>query len=257
MEHPAHPLDRHFNLPHIREVDPARPLHWLKLGWEDLRNHAFASIAYGIFFALLGFLIMSFAAPRPYLITASISGFFLIGPLVAAGLYEISRRSASGESADLRASLRGILDSRESLLSIGVFLAIVMLGWERVSAVLFALLFPGEIAELSGFMRTVLLSGEHLGFTMTYLLVGAVFATLVFIATVVAVPMLMDRETDMITAMMTSVRAASTNPIAMAVWAALIVALIGVGFATMMIGMVILLPLLGHASWHAYRDLVE
>ncbi len=257
MEHSAHSLDRHFNLPHIREVDNARPLHWIKLGWEDLREHAFASIAYGIFFAVLGYLIMSFAAPRPYLITASISGFFLIGPLAAAGLYEISRRGANGQAADLRASLRGILDSRESLLSIGVFLAIVMLGWERISAVLFALLFPGEIAELSGFMRTVLLSGEHLGFVAAYVMVGAVFAAIVFIATVVAVPMLMDRDTDMVTAMMTSVRAASTNPVAMLVWAALIVALITIGFATMMIGMVILLPLLGHASWHAYRDLVE
>lgn len=257
MAHSAHPLDRHFNLPHIREVDAARPLHWLKLGWEDLREHAFASIAYGLFFALLGFLIVSFAAQRPYLITASISGFFLIGPLAAAGLYEISRRSANGQPADLGSSLRGIRDSRESLLSIGVFLAIVMLGWERVSAVLFALLFPGEIAEVSGFVRTVLLSSEYLGFTTAYVLVGAVFAALVFIATVVAVPMLMDRETDMVTAMMTSVRAAGTNPMAMVVWAALIVALIGIGFATMMIGMVILLPLLGHASWHAYRDLID
>ena len=257
MDHSMHSLDRHFDIPRVREVDAARPLHWLEMGWNDLREHGFASIAYGLFFAAFGYIILAFAAPRPYLVTAAISGFFLVGPILAAGLYEISRRAAAGQSAGLRESLRGITGSYESLLSIGIFLAIVMLGWERVSAVLFALLFTGEITELSGFMRTVLFSGEHIGFTMVYMAAGFLFAALVFCATVVAVPMLMDRDTDMVTAMMTSLRTVSINPRAMFVWAALIVLLIGIGFATMMIGLVLLLPLLGHASWHAYRDLVE
>lgn len=257
MDHSMHTLDRHFNLPRVREVDAARPFHWLQLGWNDLREHASASIPYGIFFAVLGYVILAFAAPRPYLVTASLSGFFLLGPLLAAGLYEISRRSAAGETASLRDSLRGIVSSYESLLSIGVFLAIVMLGWERVSAVLFALLFTGEIAELSSFARTVLFSGDHLGFAVVYMLAGLLFAAMVFCATVIAVPMLMERDTDMVTAMMTSLRAVSLNPRAMLLWAVLIVTVIGVGFATLMVGLVLLLPLLGHASWHAYRDLVE
>lgn len=257
MDHSMHKLDRHFNLPRVREVDHGRPFHWLQMGWSDLREHGFASIAYGVFFAAVGYLILAFAAPRPYLVTASISGFFLVGPILAAGLYEISRRSAAGQPAGLRDSLRGIAGNYESLLSIGIFLAIVMLGWERVSAVLFALLFTGEIAELGGFMRTVLFSGEHLGFAAIYLLAGFLFAGLVFCATVISVPMLMDRDTDMVTAMMTSLRAVSLNLRAMALWAALIVLLIGIGFATMMVGLVLLLPLLGHATWHAYRDLVE
>ena len=257
MDHSMHTLDRHFNLPRVREVDNARPFHWLQMGWNDMREHGFASIAYGLFFAAIGYLILVFAAPRPYLVTASVSGFFLVGPILAAGLYEISRRSAAGQPAGLRDSLRGIADSYESLLSIGIFLAIVMLGWERVSAVLFALLFTGEIAEISGFMRTVLLSGEHMGFTLIYMTAGLLFAALVFCATVIAVPMLMDRDTDMVTAMMTSLRAVSLNPRVMLLWAFLIVVLIGIGFATMMVGLVLLMPLLGHASWHAYRDLVE
>ena len=257
MEHSAHPLDRHFNLPHIRQVGTDRPLYWLKLGWADLREHAFASITYGLFFAVLGYLIVAFAAPRPYLVTVAVSGFFLIGPIAAAGLYEISRRSAAGRPAGLGASLRGIVESRDSLFSIGIFLALMMIAWERISAILFALTFQGELAEVSGFLGAVLLSGQHLGFTFTYLAVGALFAVIVFALSVVAIPMLMDRDVDMVTAMMTSLRTVAENPRAMAVWAATIVILVAIGFATMMIGLIILLPLLGHATWHAYKDLVE
>lgn len=257
MDHIAHPLDRHFSLPRVRAVDAARPLHWLRLGWDDLREHAFASLAYGVLFALIGFLILGYASARPYLITAAISGFFLIGPLAAAGLYEISRRSAAGQSASLADSLRGIRDQRESLFSIGLFLAFAMIAWERISAILFALLVPEGVAGLDGFFRTVFLSGEHLGFVASYVVIGALLAALVFALAVVAVPMLMDRQTDMVTAMMTSMRAVRVNPRAMVVWAALIVALVALGFATLTIGLIVLLPWLGHATWHAYRDLVE
>lgn len=257
MEHSAHALDRHFDLPRIREVDAARPLYWLRLGWGDLRENAFASVAYGVFFAALGILIIAYAAPKPYLVTASISGFFLVGPLAAAGLYEISRRSMSNQPADLLPSLRGIRDKHDSLLSIGMLLAIVMIGWERISAVLFALFAPDEVAEIGEIFRVMLLSGDYLGFAAAYMLLGAGLAALVFISTVVAVPMLMDRKIDIVTAMMTSIRAASVNRRAMVVWAALIVALVAFGFATLMFGLIILLPLLGHASWHAYRDMIE
>ncbi len=257
MEHSMHTLDRHFNLPRVREVDDGRPLHWLRLEWNDLREHAFASIAYGVFFALMGYIIIHLAAPRPYLVTVAISGFFLVGPILATGLYEISRRSAAKQPVGLIDSLRGVGRNFESLMSIGILLALVMVGWERVSAVLFALLFSGELADVNGFIRNVLLSGEHLGFTAAYMISGLLFATLVFCATVVAIPMLMHRDTDMITAMMTSMRAVRRNPRAMMLWAALIVAIMLIGFATMMIGLVLLIPLLGHATWHAYRDIVD
>lgn len=256
MDHSLPSLDRHFKLPHIREVDAARPLHWLRLGWADLREHAFASIAYGIVLAFIGYLILAFAATRPYLTTASISGFFLVGPLAAAGLYEISRRAATNQPADLMSSLRGVLHNYESLLSIGLVLAVAMISWERLSALLFALLVPAEIYGLDGIISTLFLSGQHLGFVAAYILAGGLIAASIFVMTVVAVPMLMDRDTDIISAMMSSVRAVSLNRRAMLVWAVLIVVFTGIGFATMMIGMVILFPLLGHATWHAYRDLV-
>lgn len=257
MDKSLRSLDRHFTLPRVREVDPARPLQWLQRGWSDLRDNALVSLTYGVFFTLIGYLIIGYTAQRPYLVTASISGFFLIGPLAAAGWYEISRRHESGQSTGLSSSLRGLLSHRDSLLSIGVVLIMVALGWERTSAILFALLVPDSEVGVSAFVRQIFLSGDYLAFVSTYLLVGAATAAVVFAGTVVAVPMLMDRDTDTVTAMMTSIRAVSMNLPAMLVWAALIVALVMIGFGTLMIGLIVLLPLLGHATWHAYKDLIE
>lgn len=258
MNNSYNSLDRHFHLPQLRHVEASRPLRWLSRGWADLSDNPGASLPYGLLFAAAGYLLLAYAADLPYLFTASISGFFLIGPLAAAGFYEISRQRERGETMSFAQSLRAVRGHIDHLLYFGVFLAFVLVGWERISAILFALFHAGGTdPALGNFVREVFLSGDYLYFTLTYLVVGGAIAAVIFALTVVSVPMLMERDIDMVTAMMTSVRATATNPGAMAVWAALIVALVAVGFATMLIGLVILLPLLGHASWHAYRDLVE
>jgi uncharacterized membrane protein len=256
MDKSLHWLDRHFNLPRVREVEWNRPLTWLKRGAVDLRANPVASLAYGLLFALIGYFIIGYTAHRPYLVTASVSGFFLIGPLVAAGFYEISRRYEAGESAGLMASTRGLLAHREGMLSLGLVLMMVALGWERTSAIIFALLVPDHEVGATTFVRQVFLSGDYPAFLATYIAVGGATAAVVFASTVVAVPMLMDRKMDIVTAMATSVRAVIMNLPAMLLWAALIVVLISIGFATMLIGMIVLLPLVGHATWHAYRDVV-
>jgi len=257
MDNPYNALDRHFHLPHVRHVDASRPLRWLSRGWGDLRENLGASLPYGLAFAIAGYLLLSYATDLPYLFTAAISGFFLVGPLAAAGFYEISRRHQQGESVSFAQSLRGLRQHTNHLLYYGVFLAVVLLSWERLSAILFALFYQGGYPDLGNFFRDVFLSGDYLQFVVSYIVIGGALAALVFALSVVSVPMLMDRDVDIVTAMMTSTRAVATNLSAMAIWAALIVALIAVGFATMMVGMVILLPLLGHATWHAYKDLIE
>lgn len=257
MDKPLSSLDQHFHLPHIREVDPSRPFQWLRMGWSDMRDNLGASLAYGLVFAAIGYAILSYAAVMPYLFTAAISGFFLVGPLAAAGLYEISRRHEQGQPSTFRASLRGLSRHGDSLMYFGAFLAISLISWERISAILFALFYEGAVPDLSNFFRDVFLSGNYLHFVVAYVVIGGVLAGVVFSLSVVAVPMLMDRDIDTISAAMTSAKAVGLNLGAMAVWAGLIVVLVAVGFATMMIGMVILLPLLGHATWHAYRDLVR
>jgi len=257
MDKPFNSLEQHFHLPHIREVDPSRPLEWLRMGWSDMRENLGASLSYGIVMAAIGYAILSYAADMPYLFTAAISGFFLIGPIAAAGLYEISRRHERGEQVSLMSSLRGLRRHADSMAYFGAFLAIALIGWERISAILFALFYGGEITDGSNFFRDVFLSGDYLHFVVAYLVVGGMLAAVVFSLSAIAIPMIMDRETDTVTAAMTSLRAVGLNLGAMALWAAIIVGLVMVGFATMMIGMVILLPLLGHATWHAYREMVH
>lgn len=257
MNKSSNTLDRHFHLPHIREVEAARPLRWLRMGWDDMRDNPVASLSYGVFFSVVGYLILAYATNMPYLFTAAISGFFLIGPLAAAGLYEISRRHERGESLSFASSLRALGAHGDHLLYYGAFLAFVLIGWERLSAILFALFYRDVTPDLANFFQDVFLSGNYVHFVVSYLVVGGTLAGVVYALSAVSVPMLMDRDSDMVTAMMTSARAVGHNLGAAAVWAALIVALIGIGFATMMIGMVVLLPLVGHATWHAYRDLVE
>lgn len=257
MDKSFHTLDHHFDLPHVRRVDASRPLHWLKLGLSDMRDNLAASLTYGLFFAVAGYLILAYAASMPYLFTGAVCGFFLIGPIAAAGLYEISRQHEKGRSLSFAESLRSLWTHRDSMLFFGAFLAITLIGWERISAILFALFYHGGSPDLSNFYREVFLSGDYTHFVVAYLVIGGALAALVFSLSVVSIPMTMDREADGISAAMTSMRTVGINLGAMAVWAALIVVLIGIGFATMMIGMVVLLPLLGHASWHAYRDLIE
>jgi uncharacterized membrane protein len=250
-------LDQHFNLPHVRQVDTARPFQWLRLGWDDMRDNLPASLAYGLFFAVLGYLILAYAANMPYLFTAAVSGFFLVGPLAAAGLYELSRQRGAGRHAGLVGSLKGLAQHKDALLYYGLFLAIVLVSWERLSAILFALFYAGNVPDLGNFFRDVFLSGNYLHFLVAYIVIGGALAGLVFALSAVSLPMLMDRDVDIITAMMTSARAVGKNIGVMFLWGGLIVALIGIGFATFMIGMVVTLPLVGHASWHAYKDLID
>ncbi len=138
----------------------------------------------------------------------------------------------------------------------GAFLAIALIGWERISAIMFALFYRGEIDNVTNFLSGILARTEPvLPGGLGHRRRGA--GDRVFALSAISIPMVMDRDTDTVTAAMTSLRAVQVNFDAMLLWAVMIVVLIGIGYASMMIGMVILLPLVGHATWHAYRDLVR
>jgi len=247
-----------LQLPEVARVPVARPLHWLRLAWQDLRYSPVESIAYGVFFAAVGWLILTFAADKPYLFTFAISGFFLLAPLLVSGLYEISRRRGQGLPQTLIAdSLAGYLRNGQSLFHMGVLLAVIAIGWERISAILFALLYGGATPDLSQFVQDIFLSGDYLRFVIAWTLLGGALAAVVFAITAVSIPMMVDREVDLVTAMMTSFRAVAANLLAMIFWAAILFALTAIGFATWLFGLIVILPLLGHATWHCYKDLVR
>lgn len=255
MDKPYGTLD-HSDPPRVRPIDIGDPFRWLQRGWEDMRDNLAASVSYGLLFSGIGYFILAYASGLPYLFSAAISGFLLVGPLAAAGLYEISRRQEDGDNVTFGESLRGFRDHSVHLLFFGAFLAFVLLGWERLSAILFSAFDVHHVASVGGFVQEVLLSGQYPVFITAYLVAGGVIAAIVFSLSAVSVPILMDRDIDVVSAMAASMRAVGANAGAMTVWAALIVLLIAIGFATLA-GMIVLLPLVSHASWHAYKDLIE
>ena len=246
-----------FILPAVRKVGPARPLAWIHSGWQDIRANPIASLAYGLLFAIGGDLILIFSWRSPYLFTAAVSGFFLIAPLLAGGLYEISRRQESGLSSTFIDSLSAWSRNGQSVALFGLMLALLAIIWERTSAVFFAVSIPGLTPDIRSFVTQVVLNTEFLGLTLAWTLAGGVLAAGVFSVSAVSIPMLIDRDTDVVTAMATSVRTVLRNPQAMAIWAILVVLITLAGFASLLFGLIVLMPLLGHATWHAYRELVE
>jgi uncharacterized membrane protein len=251
---PSLPID---TPPKVREVDVGRPLVWLRRGWEDLARLGWASAAYGLFITGAGALLLGLSWGAAYLVPAFIGGFVLVAPFVAIGLYALSRQLAAGEPIDVRRALFAWRDNVGSIALFGLMLWLSLLAWERLSAIIFALFYGGQVPDLSRIVTDVLGSGQYLPLVIAYMGTGAVFAAAVFTFSVVSAPLLLDRPVDAVTAALTSLRCCLRNPGAMVLWAALLAGLTALGFATLMLGMVLLFPWLAHASWHAYRDLVE
>jgi uncharacterized membrane protein len=241
--------------PAVRTVAVGAPLRWLATGWRDFLANPAPSAFYGACFAGMGFLIHFVFGHAYQYVSALVTGFFLVGPFLAIGLYDLSRRRESGQPAWLAPTLDAW---RPNVGSVGIFalvLGVILLVWARASLVVFALFFTYDMPDLHGFLAQVL-SFQHVEFLLAYACVGGFFAVLVFAISVVSVPMMLDRNTDGIVASLTSLRAFAANVPAMIVWGLLIVLLVSLGFATWFAGLIVVVPVIGHATWHAYRELV-
>jgi uncharacterized membrane protein len=233
----------------------SQPLHWLTEGWRDLCHTPLASLAYGAIVSMLGAIILGYAS-HPYFVVASISAFLLVGPIMTAGLCELSRRREAGEACDFGLSLQVLAENREGILRFANTLLLISLVWCLLATMLFYIGFEGAGPQLSNTLWGDIFAQIAPIQAVSYLVAGGILAGLVFALSVVTVPMLIDREASAKQAMGTSVRIALSDLTVMLLWASLIIALVGIGFATFLAGMVIVFPLLGHATWHAYRDLV-
>jgi len=248
----AHPSP----FPPVRHIDAAAPLRWIAAGWHDLRRAPAASLFYGATFAAMGWLIyLVFRHAHEYM-SALAAGFLLLGPFLCTGLYDISRRLAAGERVSLAPTLTAWRANLGAFSLFSLVLTVVMLVWARASLVTFALFFSTGMPSISGFLGQVT-TVEHLDFVLTYFAIGAVFAAIVFAISVVSVPLMLARGTDTVVAAITSARALATNPLPLAFWAMLIVLLVAAGFATFFVGLLVTVPVVGHATWHAYEDLVD
>ena len=242
--------------PRIRSVGADAPWRWLKAGGADLRRAGASSLFYGACFALAGWLMQLVFAHAYALFAGLATGFLLLGPCLSMGLYDISRQLERGETPRLGA---GGIDWRSRIANIGVFavvLAVILLVWARASMVIFALFYHGGLPTFADVVRAVF-GFEQPVFALIYFAVGGLFALLVFAISVVAVPIMLDRNTDAVTAVIASLGACGRNPGPLLLWAGCIAALTALGFATLFLGLIVVTPLIGHASWHAYRELVE
>jgi uncharacterized membrane protein len=243
--------------PSIRKVGPGRPFLWLKRGLSDIARVPLASLTYGVSFAALGAILLAIAWGRSHVAPALITGFLLVAPFLAIVLYDLSRQIERGGQVDTVGAFHAWRRNSGSISLFGLLLALTLITWERLSAIIFALFYGGAVPDLRNFLADVLLSGRYNDLLVAYFGVGGLIAIAVFAFSVVSLPLMLDRDVDVATAIVTSIKCVGRNPAAMVVWGLLIGALVAIGFATWMIGLVLIFPWLGHASWHAYKDMVE
>lgn len=264
---PRHSAIHHVSptsLPVIRHVAPERPFNWLASGVGDFARVPGVSLAYGFLVTavMLGLFALLQSIEAYYLAVGVMAGFALFGPVLAVGLYEVSRGLQRHENVTLRTTLQGWSRNSNSILAMGVILVLLMLSWFMLSMQLSAVLYgmSSELAAIFGNAQdwfNFLLSIRW-PMVAAFLTTGTLAAVVAFIVSVVSIPMLTaEEDMDVISAIVTSWHAVKANGDAMLVWAMLIGFLTALAVAPLFLGLIVIFPLLGYASWHAYQDLIE
>jgi uncharacterized membrane protein len=241
----------------------AHPWRWLALGARDLARAPWPGLSHGLTLALFGAFVFALLHARFWWLAGAFSGFLLVAPVLATGLYAVSRALERGEAGNgghtMRVAVvawwpRGAQARR--LMRFGALLALAGTGWVLTSAAFVTGFTPQPIHAPLDFLRFVVLA-EHGWVFEGWVLLGGLLAAPVFASSVVAIPMLLDRQVGVLEAVLTSWRVVLAHPLPMALWAFLVMALTLLGMATLLAGLIVVVPLLAHASWHAYRDCVQ
>lgn len=244
-----------------REIAPitlADPLRWLARGWRDMSDQPLTALFYGLCFWVMAMVLGLVFRNLPEYTMSIVSGCFLVGPFLAMGLYDVSRRHERGEPQNFFASLT-CWDTRiKSMALLLLVLLVLELLWGRASLVVFAVFFSTGMPTTAGVLKA-LVDPQNWQFLMVYLSIGGVFAALVFSTCVVSIPMILDRDTDAISAGLASFQLVLAKPHVMLFWGLLIIALVlpSLLLPWWAVGILVVGPWLGHASWHAYRGSVR
>ena len=255
------------SLPTVRTIGLHQPWVWLAQGWRDMVRIGGLSLLHGMVLALGGAAIATVAHQRFWLLAGAMSGFLVVAPVLATSLYALSQALEQGRKPDMGVVLKTWLNWQDShinkwgadywrMVQFGVLLALAGTGWVLTSAAFITLLAAAPVLTPVDFVHHVVLAPQGWVFE-GWLALGALGAAPVFASSVVAMPLLLERRVTVLQAVLTSWQTVLANPVALALWAALIMGLTVLGLATAFVGLVVVIPWLGHASWHAYRDLVD
>ncbi len=243
----------------INRVTLDHPWQWIAAGWRDITRAPMISLTYGLLFVISSFSVsgLFLAMEMFFFVPALIAGFFLISPLLAMGLYETSRTLENNQTPRFMETFFVWRRAPFNLLVMGLVLMMGFLIWMLLANVVFALFFFGITPDFENALNVLFFSGDSPSFMAAGILVGSVVALLVFSISVVSVPMIIDRNVDVMEAIVISTRCVLKNPRPLLLWAALIVMFVGFGLFTLFLGLAVFMPLIGHASWHAYKDLIR
>jgi uncharacterized membrane protein len=241
-------------------VTLASPWRWLALGARDLARAPWPGLSHGLALALFGALVFSLLHRHFWLLAGAFSGFMLVAPILATGLYAVSRALERGESASAAHTMRVAIAAwwprgaqARRLMRFGLGLALAGTGWVLTSAAFVTGFAPAPIDTPADFIQRVVLAETGWLFE-AWVVLGGVLAAPVFASSVVAIPVLLERDVRVRDAVLASWRVVLAHPLPMALWAFLVMALTALGMATLLAGLIPIVPLLAHASWHCYRD---
>lgn len=246
--------------PQIRRIGPGDLRRALTRGWDDFQAKPSHAVIIGVVYPLLGLLLFWWILDRELmpLVFPLVSGFALVGPFAALVFYEMSRRMEQDEP-DGRAALMSAFRSAAigPILALALILAGLFIVWIWTASMIYDAIMPASPETVREFLNLVFGTPEGMRLIIIGCAVGAVFAAVAFAISVVSFPLLLDRHVNAATAVGTSVRAVLTNPVTMALWGLIVVTLLVLGAIPLLVGLSVSVPVLGHATWHLYRSVVE
>jgi uncharacterized membrane protein len=243
----------------INEITTQEPWAWLGAGWGDLCRTPVLSIGYGALFVASGYAVTIglYQLDLTYMIWPMVAGFILIAPVFCIAFYEISRRLESNQEMGFAVLTRAWWGHAKSVLGAGLALVFFMILWIRVAALIYAINFPYTGLSIQEMTLKTFFTPEGLTFLAVGSAIGAVLAFVAFLVSAVSLQTMMGQQTGFLGGVIISVLAVNRNFLPMMLWAVIIVAVTAIGMACAFVGLAVTLPLLGHASWHAYRSLVR